>query len=175
MLRKEMACQPRAHQIMEQRRSYDVFLYVHCRKNAHYQCKSTFHSTTLPSLALEHRGAGARVRLGARVQVEQNPRVGRLVRTGERNCRRRLARAGARDVDLRTLHVELGTGLRAGRVQRNQLAAEEVLAWRNAGGDCDRLLALVLDQTVDAPCGTVEGVFGDLRGGLVHRVRVVGE
>jgi hypothetical protein len=60
-------------------------------------------------------------------------------------------------------------------VQRDQLAAEEVLAWRNAGGDCDRLLALVLDQTVDAPCGAVEGVFGDLRGGLVYRVRVDGE
>jgi hypothetical protein len=60
-------------------------------------------------------------------------------------------------------------------VQRNQLAAEEVLAWRNAGGDCDCLLALVLDQTVDAPCGAVEGVFGDLRGGLIYRVRVDGE
>jgi hypothetical protein len=59
-------------------------------------------------------------------------------------------------------------------VQRNQLATEEVLAWGDAGRDCDRLLSLVGDQTVDAPCGAVEGVFGDLRGGSVYRGRVDG-
>lgn len=47
-------------------------------------------------------------------------------------------------------------------MQRDELAAEEVLARRNALGDGDGLHALVGDEAVDAPFGAVEGVLVDL-------------
>ena len=47
-------------------------------------------------------------------------------------------------------------------MEGDELAAQEVLAGGDAGGDGDGLLALVGDEAVDAPGGAVEGVFGDL-------------
>lgn len=49
-------------------------------------------------------------------------------------------------------------------MEGDELAAEEVLARGDAGGDGDGLFALVGDEAVDAPGGAVEGVFGDLVG-----------
>jgi hypothetical protein len=84
----------------------------------------------------------------------------RRVRARQTNRRRRLARARALDVDLRTLHVELRALCVARAVQRDQLAAEEILSWRDAGRDRDGLHALGGDEAVDAPfTRAVETVF----------------
>lgn len=129
--------------------------------------KAHHHSQTLtpppnPHSALEHRRSRRSVGLRPGIQVVRDPRVRPLVRTRQTDRSRRLTRTPRSDVDLRTLHVELCTRITASRVQRDQLAAQQVLARRDAGRDSDGLLSLVGDQAVDAPFGAVKGVFGDL-------------
>lgn len=114
------------------------------------------------NLALEHARARGSVCLLSAVEVVCDSRVRSLVCARKADCGRRLARAAGDDVDLGALHVELGAGVAARRVQRNQLSTEQVLAGRNAGRNRDGLLALVGDQAVDTPFGAVERVFGDL-------------
>ena len=113
-------------------------------------------------LTLEYAWTRSGVCLLPTVQVVCDSRVGSLVRARKTDGGRGLARAAGDDVDLRTLHVELRTGVATRRVQSNQLTAEQILAWRDAGWDGDGLLALVGDQTVNTPLRAVEGVFGDL-------------
>jgi hypothetical protein len=47
-------------------------------------------------------------------------------------------------------------------MQRNEFTAEEILSWRDAFWDRNRLNALVGDQAVDTPFRAVEGIFRDL-------------
>lgn len=113
-------------------------------------------------LTLEYTWTRSSVCLLPIVQVVCDSRVGSLIRAGKTDSGRGLARAAGDDVDLRTLHVELRTGVATRRVQSNQLTAEQILAWRDARRDGDGLLALVGNQAVDTPLRAVKGVFSDL-------------
>lgn len=103
------------------------------------------------NLASKHARAGRGVRLLPGIQIVQDTRIGRLVGPRQRHTRRRLVRAAAYNVDLRTLHVELGALGRRRGMQRDQLTAQKVLPWCDALGDCDCLHAFVGDEAVDAP------------------------
>jgi hypothetical protein len=127
-----------------------------------YNALLMYISPCIIHLALEHARARGSVCLLSAVQVVCDTRVGSLVRAREGDGGRGLARAAGDDVDLRTLHVELRTGVAASRVQSNELTTEQVLTGCNAGWDGDGLLALVGDQAVDTPLGAVERVLSNL-------------
>lgn len=126
--------------------------------------------TNFPRLASKHRLTGKhrrprrRIRLLPGVQIIQNPRIRRLIRTRQTHTRRRLTCTPTRNVDLRTLHIELRAARRTRAVQRDQLAAEKVLAWGDAGRDCDGLDSAGGNEAVNAPGCAVEGILGDLCG-----------
>lgn len=111
-------------------------------------------SLLLTPLALDHRRAGVHIARGRRpVQLEQDARVGGLVGARERDQRARVERAGtARDGQLRAANVELRAADAAGRVQRDVLHAQEVVAVGDARGDGHRDLALA--------CGLLSGWLG---------------
>ena len=89
-------------------------------------------------LAREDRRPGVLVRRRhGVVDVDLDARVRGGVGARERHLGRRLGAAAARDGQLGARDVELraADGLR--RVQGDVLGAEEVVAWRDAGGDLD--------------------------------------
>jgi hypothetical protein len=116
----------------------------------------------LHHLAFENSRSGTCVRLTPSVQVVQNPRIILLIRTRERNRRRRLTRLPTRNINLRTLHIKLRAHARTGRMQRNQFTPQQILSRSNALGNRNRLHALVRNQPVNAPFRAVKGVLADL-------------
>jgi hypothetical protein len=107
----------------------------------------------LPSIYLtsKYAWAGRGVRLLTTVQVVNDANIILFVRAREANCRWCLVCRATHDVDLRALHVELRAHAGARRVQGDELATEEVLAWSNTGWDFHGLHAFVGDQSVNAP------------------------
>lgn len=61
--------------------------------------------------------------------------IGRLVRAGDSNQRSCSLGAGTGDLQLMASRVELGTGVRVGSVQSDDLVADEVVARLQAGRD----------------------------------------
>lgn len=121
--------------------------------------------STAGPLAGENSRAGNGVgRRGRVVQVKHDAGVVGLVRAGEADAGRYAAAGAAGDVDLGALHVQLGAGVAAGAVQRDQLDPQQVLARRDALGDAEVDLALVRDQLVDRPRagGALQAVRVDL-------------
>lgn len=86
------------------------------------------------------------------VQLKQQPRIRRLIRAREANqLPRRLNPARpTSDLDLRTAHVKLRAADTPGRMQRNVLDAEQVLAVLDALGDLHAYLLLAC-PTVSSP------------------------
>lgn len=117
---------------------------------------SSLHLHPCPHLALEYSRPRRSVRLLSVIQVVCNTWVGSLVRSRKTDGSRCLARTAGDDIDLGTLHVELRSRVAASRVEGDQLTAEQVLAWRDASGDRNGLLALVGDKAIDTPFGAVK-------------------
>lgn len=98
------------------------------------------------------------------VNVDEDARVVLLVGTRERDGGARGGAAAAANLELRAAHVELGGLARLGRVQRQDLDAEQVVAGRDAGGQVEVGPAVVGDEVVDPPQlgRRVKGVLPDL-------------
>lgn len=96
--------------------------------------------------------------------IDQNTRVLGRVRAREVNKVAASAVAGAGDVNLGTLHVELSSAKSARNVQGDQLNAHEVVARGNAGREVKVEPAVVLDHGIDSPDTSlvVETTLGDL-------------
>lgn len=74
-----------------------------------------------------------------------------------------MATAGtSSDVDLSTLHVELGGATVAGGVESDELSTEKVLAVGNAGWDLDVLVSIGGNQIINSPLAS-GGVVSGLR------------
>lgn len=95
------------------------------------------------------------------VHVEENTWVGGLVGTGNGNTGREGLGAGRGDLDLDTLHVELGATLAVTLVQGDDLRTEQVLAGRDIGNG-DRVLAPVGDQVCNRPFAVRVALLSDL-------------
>lgn len=121
------------------------------------------------ALALKNTWSRRNIGLLSIVKVVCDARVGALVRTGQADCSRCLARTAGDDVYLCALHVELRSRVGASRVKSNQLTTKQVLAWSDTSGNSDGLFALVGDQAIDTPFCAVEGVFRNLNIRLASR------
>jgi hypothetical protein len=95
------------------------------------------------------------------VDVEENAGVGGLVNTGDGNTGGKGLGAGRGDLDLDTLHVELGATLAVTLVQGDDLRTEQVLAGGDVGNS-DRMLAPVGDQVINSPFAVRVALLGDL-------------
>lgn len=84
---------------------------------------------------LVRRAIALRVTLGV-IDANQNTRIIRGISTREAD-RRTCLRARARHVDLSASHVELSGPLLRSRVQGDDLRAEKVLPWCDAGRQCE--------------------------------------
>jgi hypothetical protein len=114
--------------------------------------------------------SNAGVRSEATVDVEENTGVGGLVCAGERNAGGEGQGAGATDLDVDALHVELGAALPVALVKSEDLRAQNVLAGCE-GGHFHGVLALLArvatcKELVDGPFAARVCVFGDLGPGL---------
>jgi len=99
------------------------------------------------SLASEDRGAGVLVRGGdGPVDVDLDAGVGGAVGSRESNLVGRLGAAAAGHGDLGARDVELGASDRRGRVQRDVLGAEQVVAGPDAAGNGDGKGALACER-----------------------------
>jgi hypothetical protein len=96
------------------------------------------------------------------VDADDDTRVVGRVGAGEadRLGGREVARAG--DLDLGALHVELGAAGEAGRVQRQQLDAHQVVAGRDALRHGEVVPAVVADHLVDGPDAARQALLGNL-------------
>lgn len=99
-------------------------------------------------------GLAVVVRLAARA-VDLDDDAGVIGRVGAGEADGRPGRLGAATghADLRAAGVELGTTLRVGRVQRQRLDAQQVVARRDAGRQVELDPAVVGDQVVDLDKG----------------------
>src|SRR3569833_1072006 len=123
------------------------------------------------SLAADHLragslvGAAAHVRVALRaVDVDVDAGVLGQVGAGEADGGAGREGAGARDLDLGARLVELGGARGLGRVQGEDLDAQQVLAGGDALGEVEVGPAVVGHHAVDAPLlvARVEAVLGDL-------------
>jgi hypothetical protein len=98
----------------------------------------TFHFNRYHHLA--SKSIRARVLVASRngiVNVNQNPRIRRAVRSRESHEVLRCRATPSRNIDLRAGEIKLGAALAASRVERNVLVAHQVLARCDARGDLD--------------------------------------
>lgn len=110
----------------------------------------------------EDRRAGDGVAGGPAVDVDGDTRVAALVGTWELDGRGGGSACGAGNADLHAAHVELGAGVAACAVQRDELAAEEVVAVGDVGGDLDVPVAGAGVEAVDGPYAAAEALLLDL-------------
>lgn len=124
-------------------------------------------------------GAGDGVRGEVLVDVEENAGVALGVEGGAEGAVGQLG-AGASDLEVEAHGVVLGAVRVLGRVQRDDLVAEHVVARLEGGGDGDVVGEVVCEQVVGGPHTRVgardqaRGVDLDpLEGGLVNGGRVI--
>lgn len=95
-----------------------------------------------------------------RVQIEQNARIRRLVERRRRNASTQLGRPAPRHSEIDALWIRLCTIRLARSVQRDNLVANHVVAWREAG-DGQVPVEAGLDEVVGHPCaGVAAGLVG---------------
>ncbi len=105
--------------------------------------------------------AGDRIAVEVVVDVEEDALVVGLVGTGDGDTLRERLGARRGDLDLDTLHVELGAALAGALVQADELRAEQVFASGDVG-DGDGVLAVVRDEGLDGPGAISVAILGDL-------------
>lgn len=107
--------------------------------------------------SIPHRRARNRIASKAPIEIKHDARIGIAIRAGDGHSAWQRRGPGPRDADLHALHVELrATGRvdvvrRVGLVQGDDLAAEEVVAGREGGGQREAANPFVGDERVDRP------------------------
>jgi hypothetical protein len=102
-------------------------------------------STSLPNTNLSRPNSRARGSVAGRnrvIDVDQDTRVRRLVRSRERHHWSRSAITTVLNLDLRTRDIKLRTARAASRMQRNVLDPQKILAARQRLGQRERHLRL---------------------------------
>jgi hypothetical protein len=91
------------------------------------------------------------------INIQLNPRIGRLIRARKRNQRTRGSSSSTSNRQLTTRDIKLCTVQTRGGVEADMLDAEQIIAGRDCGGDFERYAGCTYHGQMD--CGELEKGF----------------